>query len=129
MLSEMYTPEDFAEDVASSDSPREATERSFLSAAGSTLPNPREEVESDIDLVIRSGARESVGNLGSVGAFSVRRMTVGGTGPCPRLSRTSTSGTQVFMPSDEGVEIDGLPVGLGKEVWDRKGKRRERTYL
>jgi hypothetical protein len=33
------------------------------------------------------------------------------------------------MPSDEGVEIDGLPVGLGKEVWDRKGKRRERTYL
>lgn len=129
MLSEMYTPEDFAEDVASSDSPREATERSFLSAAGSRLPNPTEEVESDIDLVIRSGARESVGNLGSVGAFSVRRMTVGGTGPCPRLSRTSTSGTQVFMPSDEGVEIDGLPVGLGKEVWDRKGKRRERTYL
>jgi hypothetical protein len=47
----------------------------------------------------------------------------------PRLSRTSTSGTQVFSPSDDGVEIDGLPVGLCRHAWDGHGKSRERSYL
>jgi hypothetical protein len=47
----------------------------------------------------------------------------------PRLARMSTSGTQVFRPSEEGVEVDGLPVGPGTEIWDYKERRRERTYL
>ncbi len=47
----------------------------------------------------------------------------------PALLRTSTSGTQVFKPSADGVELDGLPVGPSKDAWMRKGKRRERTFL
>jgi len=47
----------------------------------------------------------------------------------PALLRTSTSGTQVFKPSADGVELDGLPVGPSKHAWMRKGKRRERTFL
>lgn len=130
MLSEVCTPEDLIENVTGNESPKEAAERSGLSAAGSARLGTKEKLAevSDINLVIRSGACESVGNIGPVGAFSVRRrMTVGETPLCPRLSRTSTTGTQVFKPNADGIEIDGLPVGPSKKTWS--GKRRERTYL
>ena len=134
MLSEMHTPEDLDEDFAGGEADREAVSRSFLSTAGSALGGPREdteEAESRIDFVLRS--RESIGNLGPVVAFSTRRMTISSEIRAPRLSRTSTTGTQVFTPGDEGVEIDGLPAGPSKEYWDTrwdgKAKRRERTHL
>ena len=135
MLSEMHTPEDFAENIASEEAPKEPVERGLLSAAGSDLPTPQEEAESDIGLVVHSEGRESIGNLGPVGALSVRRMTVSSdTRLSLGLSRTSTSGTQVYTPSDDAVEIDGLPASPSKEVWNSiiskgTGKRRARTYL
>lgn len=134
MLSEMHIPEDFGENVAGGENDKEAVDRSVLSAAGNALSSPKEELESDIDHVIQTKARESIGNLGPLRAFSMRRMTVSSDSrPSLRLSRTSTTGTQVFTPSDEGVEIDGLPVGPSKELWhtccDGRDKRRERTYL
>ncbi|CAL3969635.1 unnamed protein product [Diplocarpon coronariae] len=46
----------------------------------------------------------------------------------PRLERMSTSGTQVFTPQDDGIELDGLPVGPGSHLWT-DATRRERTYL
>ncbi|KAK0114062.1 hypothetical protein ONS95_014301 [Cadophora gregata] len=46
----------------------------------------------------------------------------------PRMGRTSTSGTQIFTPGDNSIELDGLPVGPPEETWMRHG-RRERTYL
>ncbi|QSZ33471.1 hypothetical protein DSL72_005039 [Monilinia vaccinii-corymbosi] len=49
------------------------------------------------------------------------------------LARANSSGTQIFRPNSDGIELDGMPVGPGKEFWDgpvdRMGKRRERTYL
>ncbi|KAM0140098.1 hypothetical protein ACHAO1_002638 [Botrytis cinerea] len=51
----------------------------------------------------------------------------------PHLARASSSGTQIFRPGSDGIELDGMPVGPGKEFWDgpvdNTGKRRERTYL
>lgn len=63
-----------------------------------------------------------------------------------RLQRVSTQGTTVFTPSEHGVEVDGLPVGPGVEMWDevvgglrrsfslmedgiRRGRRRARSFL
>jgi hypothetical protein len=46
--------------------------------------------------------------------------------------RTSTSGTQIFTPSDDGVEVNGLPTGPPAKTWDdpgQKGKKRERSFL
>ncbi|KAF7940045.1 uncharacterized protein EAE98_000172 [Botrytis deweyae] len=49
------------------------------------------------------------------------------------LARANSSGTQIFRPGSDGIELDGRPVGPGKEFWDgpvdNMGKRRERTYL
>ncbi|KAA8566233.1 hypothetical protein MFRU_019g01180 [Monilinia fructicola] len=49
------------------------------------------------------------------------------------LVRANSSGTQIFRPNSDGIELDGMPVGPGKEFWDGPvddmGKRRERTYL
>ncbi|CAD6443155.1 bdcc9bbe-d7d1-4b57-bf5d-8cbe8a849b86-CDS [Sclerotinia trifoliorum] len=51
----------------------------------------------------------------------------------PQLARANSSGTQIFRPNSDGIELDGMPVGPGKEFWDgpvdNSGKRRERTYL
>jgi hypothetical protein len=128
MLSEVHIPEDFAENITNGEA--SSVERSGLSTAGSALQSPDEEAEPNVLLAIRAGTGESIGNLGPMGAFSMRRMTVSsGSRPSLALRRTSTTGTQVFTPSDEGVEIDGLPAGPSKEVWNSRGNRRERTYL
>lgn len=51
----------------------------------------------------------------------------------PHLARVNSSGTQIFRPNSDGIELDGMPVGPGKEFWDgpadNTGKRRERTFL
>ena len=44
----------------------------------------------------------------------------------PGLSRTSTSGTQIFTPEADGMELDGLPVGPDRSHWTGEGGRRER---
>ena len=47
----------------------------------------------------------------------------------PRLRRMSTSGTQIFTPGPDGLEIDGLPAGPGKETWSGTGRKREPSFL
>lgn len=50
----------------------------------------------------------------------------------PSIVRMSTSGTQVFKPSEDGVELDGLPTGPPSETWDEQwhgNKRKERSFL
>ena len=50
----------------------------------------------------------------------------------PSIVRTSTSGTQVFTLSEDGVELDGLPTGPPSETWDEQGKgnkTKERNFL
>lgn len=49
-----------------------------------------------------------------------------------RLKRMSSNGTTLFVPSDDGVEVDGLPTGPRADMWDgedRRGKRRVRSFL
>ncbi|KAG9235318.1 hypothetical protein BJ875DRAFT_529446 [Amylocarpus encephaloides] len=45
------------------------------------------------------------------------------------LRRMSTSGTQIFIPDLEGIEVDGLPVGPSKEMWISGGESKQATYL
>jgi hypothetical protein len=47
----------------------------------------------------------------------------------PNLFRMSSSGTQVFTPGSDGVEVDGLPVGPSNDMWSGLGERKERSYL
>jgi hypothetical protein len=47
----------------------------------------------------------------------------------PQFLRTSSSGTQIFTPAGDGIEIDGLPVGPSRETWTTRRKNGERTYL
>jgi len=35
-----------------------------------------------------------------------------------RLKRMSSSGTTLYEPSDDGVEVDGVPTGPVRDVWD-----------
>jgi hypothetical protein len=106
MLSEVYTQDEIEE------------ERSVLGATGSTLAGPREESNSEAthELAIPIiGEAQSTFWMGK-----------------PRMIRVSTSGTQVIRPSEDGMEIDGLPVGPSSEVWgeDRKnGRRRVKSFL
>ncbi|KAE8448705.1 hypothetical protein EG329_008920 [Mollisiaceae sp. DMI_Dod_QoI] len=129
MLSEVCTPEDFhpskSSDVEGSKRP---FDRSILSAAGSTLASPKEETPpaypsgaKRVQDVLSSPGPSVLPTLAELRAFSAQER--------PRMSRTSTNGTQIFTPSDDGVEVDGLPVGPSKETWAGKGGRRERTYL
>ncbi|KAJ5033566.1 uncharacterized protein L3040_008678 [Drepanopeziza brunnea f. sp. 'multigermtubi'] len=46
----------------------------------------------------------------------------------PRMERLSSNGTQIFTPQDDGIELDGLPVGPASNVWTR-GVGRESSYL
>ena len=87
-------------------------------------------LSDSVGVGIRLGAGESIGDFGPMVAFPVRRMTVSSDSRLSlALRRTSTTGTQVFTPNDDGVELDGLPTGPSKDVWNNRGKRREWTYL
>lgn len=111
MLSEVFTAEDLVDEGTTNRSDNE-TEPNIFKAKSSTLPS----------LVNVTGSASDMLSPDSdiSGSNKASRK--------PGLSRTSTSGTQVFSPDDEGVEIDGLPVGLSRHAWDGPG-RRERSYL
>jgi hypothetical protein len=124
MLSEMHTPEDFADYGDSAASSHVNVQRNGLNAAGSELtsqlssPVLEPQVES-----MRSGSMcEDIG-------YFEERLNHEGIHRRPRMTRTSSNGTQVFSPGDGGVELDGLPVGPSRHVWDGQGKSRERSYL
>ena len=126
MLSEVCTPDDFHVGVAAdAECHVEPVDRSVLSAVGSALATPQEVVQAPLFTPSRPLLHETVSSPGPAGnrlmEFKVKVR--------PILVRTSTSGTQIFSPSDDGVELDGLPVGPDEGIWSGKDKRRERTYL
>ncbi|KAE9369068.1 hypothetical protein N431DRAFT_485080 [Stipitochalara longipes BDJ] len=125
MLSEAHTPEDFQPASRTS----EVVERSILSAVGSALASPKEEAPQSLSTRVRRQEHEDATAGSTFGAFnSTTDMRVRHR-ERPGFSRTSTSGTQIFTPESDGVELDGLPVGPDRSRWARKGGRRERTYL
>lgn len=68
-----------------------------------------------------------------IGEMNVKRGRITQHEGSPHLVRANSSGTQIFRPDSDGIELDGMPVGPGREFWDgpvdNTGKRRERTYL
>lgn len=128
LLSEVCTPEDFSTPNAKTDD-REAAERSAWSARGTPLSTPIEEnipspFPESYQIPHSSESlpcEEKVVSPGSNLSPGIRTK--------PRVKRLSRSGSQIFTPDDEGVELNGLPTGPGKEMWAAKGGRRERTYL
>jgi hypothetical protein len=114
MLSEVHTPDDFVS-VAAAIVHREPGESRGLRRRGS-LASP---LEHAAPLPLSRGipqAQESLRNRIPNGPFKLMDVVAINSRERPRLSRTSTSGTQVFHPDEEGVEIDGLPVGPGRDV-------------
>lgn len=123
MLSEVCTPED--------------TEGAF-SAVDSNQTRSREEVgdgppsqtrslsidEEELDVTkTMQNATEFLSGQDEIHDFMMRR---------PSIVRTNTSGTQIFRPSEDGIEIDGLPTGPPAQSWDdpeQRGKNRERSFL
>ena len=112
MLSEVYTAGDLVDEATASGS-NDELESNILNS----IPTAFNSLKTDVTLALRVLPGDSDSN----GLNMEKRK--------PRLSRTSTSGTQVFSPTDDGVEIDGLPVGLCRHAWDGPGKKRERSYL
>ncbi|KAG4431110.1 hypothetical protein IFR05_013397 [Cadophora sp. M221] len=104
-LSEMYTADD-VKGVETADR--------VSSARATTSVTPMENGKQNLDTVARTSAIPILRDP----SVSLR----------PRMGRTSTSGTQIFTPGDDGIELDGLPVGLPEKTWIGPG-RRERTYL
>jgi hypothetical protein len=113
MLSEMFTAGDDMTDETTTEGCDDKTETSVSNVV-------------DRELSPLGGKMESTSDTrppdSDIAQWSI-------TGRKPRLSRTSTSGTQIFSPSDEGVEADELPVSLNRIVWDGPRKRRARSYL
>jgi hypothetical protein len=125
MLSEVCTPEDFQ----SHSSVNEIAERSILSAVGSTLASPREEISLALSAHSqRRGNEEAIADSSFTQFTAMTDVRVSHR-ERPGFPRTSTSGTQIFTPEADGMELDGLPVGPDRSHWTRKGGRRERTYL
>ncbi|KAG4416046.1 hypothetical protein IFR04_010809 [Cadophora malorum] len=107
-LSEMYTPDDNPGTGVAS-----LAGRKVSSAPATANVTPLEESKQELGADITS--------------FTSVLMNPARTSR-PRIGRTSTSGTQIFTPADDGIELDGLPVGPLGLTWIGHG-RRERTYL
>jgi hypothetical protein len=123
ILSEMHTPEGFADYGDSAASSHVHPQRNRLSAAGGELISPiGSPVIGPQDGIARSGSMYV-----DIGYFGKRADHEGNHRP--RIKRTSTNGTQVFNPGEDGLELDGLPVGPGRHIWDGHSKSRERSYL
>jgi hypothetical protein len=125
MLSEVCTLEDFQ----SQSSVNEVGERRILSAVGSTLASPREEVSLALSTQSQRPGNEEVIADSSFTQFTAMTDVRVSHRERPGFPRTSTSGTQIFTPEADGMELDGLPVGPDRSHWTRKGGRKERTYL
>ncbi|TVY90237.1 hypothetical protein LAWI1_G003600 [Lachnellula willkommii] len=117
-LSEVHTQEDCHTASAPAELDQGAVDRGILSAAGSALASPREDPPSSLVTI-----------PGPISHFEVEDLLRPKNPEKLRFRRTSTSGTQIFHPDEDGVEIDGLPVGPGRERWAKKGSSRETTYL
>jgi hypothetical protein len=130
MLSEVCTPDDFGTPLGTNTGACEVVDRSILSAVGSTLASPREESPpTSSTKALRQRYQEAMSGPSFSGFMGMTELRGTSIQERPRMSRTSTSGTQVFTPEADGVELDGLPVGPDRSRWARKGGRRERTYL
>lgn len=125
ILSEVCTPEDSQPPSR----PNEYAERSILSAVGSTLTTRTEEASIILNAQSQRHANEDAFAGSSVAGFADMTGVGVKQRERPRFSRTSTSGTQIFTPEADGMELDGLPVGPDRSHWTGKGGRRERTYL
>lgn len=130
LLSEVYVAEDLEPEPrvpANEEMDNESGGREMLSAAGSALATPGEIMASV------SSKRNELPSFGSppspIGFLSAVDTRMDGGEERPSLWRMSTSGTQVFKPDKNGVEVDGLPVGPSKDIWAGKGGRKEHTYL
>jgi hypothetical protein len=128
MLSEAHTPDDYLRASVNVEVDRDPVDRSILSVPGSAPASPKEDTRPSLPTLLRHWSQEIVSSLGPMSHLKVKDPMETRNQEGPRLRRTSTSGTQVFHPDADGVEIDGLSVGPGRETWARKG-RRERTYL
>ena len=144
MLSEVYTPEDLQPSTTGTiqRSMSGGPERNIFSAIGSSLVTPQEEIEPVliIELMGTTHIDDAMDSRVSPGpaldgpessGSKSRRSDVFSESDRPTFFRTSTSGTQIFRPGSDGVELNGLPVGPSKDRWSwtKGSKRKERTYL
>jgi hypothetical protein len=125
MLSEVYTAEEFHGEVtADAKGDHEPVERGNLSVVGSIIPTSKDEdTPTTLDPIGGTSDELSIQTsprLSDTGVVAQER---------PRMTRMSTTGTQVFTPNEDGMELDGLPVGPGKDLWVAKGKTSDSTYL
>jgi hypothetical protein len=111
------------------------------------LTSPKEESGSEAAVELRSKTPQLEGQDGEVTVGQVAPANVESsprydeksrleapTGKIrrPSIVRTSTSGTQVFTPNLDGIELDGLPTGPSSETWDgsmQGDKGKERSFL
>lgn len=121
-LSEVCAPEEFSR--RSSPNP-DGSERNTFSTAGSALATP---VDDSLPPTYLSNDPSHPIPKDPLG-YNNTITTSPPISHRPRLHRMSTSGTQVFSPNPDGIEVDGLPVGPGHEMWSGSREKWERSYL
>jgi hypothetical protein len=124
MLSEVHTPEEFHSEItANAKGDHETVERGIVSL-GAIIPISKDEdtPRTPDPIGDTSDALSIPASPSLLGTDVVAKER-------PRMTRMSTNGTQVFTPSEDGMELDGLPVGPGKDLWAAKGKTSDSTYL
>jgi len=130
MLSEVCTLEDFGNPASTNAGAGDHVERSILSAVGSTLASSRDEAPPTSGIeASREGYQEAISSPSFSGFIGMTELRGTSIQERPGMFRTSSSGTQVFAPGADGMELDGLPVGPDRSHWAKTGGRRERTYL
>lgn len=123
-LSEVYTPDEYEE-------------RNLLSALGSAMASPNE-TEGEYEATAQPGGEycklhaSQADDLQKLGITPLKEILSAGqraqNSGRPRIYRINSSGTQRFTPSEDGVEVGGLPTG----GWDQDGNgngRRTRSFL
>ncbi|KAL3423306.1 hypothetical protein PVAG01_05053 [Phlyctema vagabunda] len=135
LLSEVCTPEDFEEIRSTVSSPgpaagvdRETDLRSVLSTIGSdTSP-----VDGLPLVLVKSPSPKSI-DMEVRKTSSSRDASSSDDQLRPGITRANTSGTQLFTPHEDGVEVDGVPAGPSEKEWehptDTEGNQRERSFL
>jgi hypothetical protein len=123
MLSEVHTPEFRSAITANADGDHEPVEPGILSV-GTIIP-----ISKDEDMPRAPDPRGETPDTLSIPTSPQLLGTGVVAQERPRMMRMSTNGTQVFTPSEDGMELDGLPVGPGKDLWVAKGKTSDSTYL
>ncbi|RDW68125.1 hypothetical protein BP6252_09521 [Coleophoma cylindrospora] len=135
LLSEVYNADETEVLAASyqvADIVPETEPRSILSAIGSAIPSPEEEAPAPLVTLQPPSDETGVVSQSTKDGSSCEADQVLPDTKMLGLVRSNTSGTQLFKPFSESMEVEGMLIDPAEDTWNGdagSGVRRERNFL